>query len=290
MKPPGIARALDLVDELEAGAVLARLDLDRAVGELAAAAGLLLVAGVGLGRLADRLLVGHARRVQLDLGAEAALHPLDDHLDVDLGEAGDDLLAGLRVAVDVEGRVLLGQPPHRRRRLLLVPLRLRLVGERHHRRRQVERREGDLGLLLAEDVAGPGLLQLRDRADVPGAQLGRPASAPCPAAGRAGRSAPSAGGSTLTTCESERERAAVDAEEVDPAGVGVGEGLEDVGDQRRRPRRARSRSPRRRRRAPRPRRASPARAGPRPARSSSRSVPRLRGRDAAGDGEDPARR
>ena len=39
--------ALDLVDELEPDAVLGRLDLDLAVGELAAPARLLLVAGVG---------------------------------------------------------------------------------------------------------------------------------------------------------------------------------------------------------------------------------------------------
>ena len=64
--------ALDRVDELEALAVLVRLDLDLAVAELAAAAGLLLVAAVRLGRLADRLEVGDPRRVQLDLGAEAA--------------------------------------------------------------------------------------------------------------------------------------------------------------------------------------------------------------------------
>ena len=60
---------------------------------------------------------------------------------MDLGQAGDDLLAGLRVAMDVEGRVLLAEPPDRGRSLLLVALRVRLVGERHHRRRQVEWRE-----------------------------------------------------------------------------------------------------------------------------------------------------
>ena len=120
---------------------LGRLDLDVAVAELAPAAGLLLVAAVRLGGLADRLQVGDLRRVQLDLGAEAALHPVDDHLDVDLGQPGDDLLAGLRVAVDVERRVLLLEAAERRGRLLLVALGLRLVGERHHRRRQLERRE-----------------------------------------------------------------------------------------------------------------------------------------------------
>ena len=212
-------------------AVLGRLDLDLAVGELAATAGLLLVAGVGLGRPADRLLVGDARRVQLDLGAEAALHPLDDHLDVDLGQPGDDLLAGLRVAVHVEGRVLLAQPPHRRGGLLLVALRLRLVGEGHHRRRQVERREGDRLLALAEHVAGLGLLQLGDRADVAGAELvdgcqlvaERPAELADPLLLVPG---------DVDDLGVGAQRAPVDAEEVDPPRVGVGEGLEDVGDER----------------------------------------------------------
>ena len=147
MKPLGIDPSLDLVDELEAGPGLAGLDLDVAVAELAAAAGLLLVAAMGLGGLANRLQVRHARRVQLDLGAEAALHPVDDHLDVDLGEPGDDLLARLLVAVDVERRVLLLEAADRADRLLLVALRLRLEGERHHRRGQVERRERDLRVL-----------------------------------------------------------------------------------------------------------------------------------------------
>src|SRR3954469_7268983 len=48
---------------------------------------------VGLGRAADRLLVGDARRLERDLGAEAGLHAVDDHLDVDLRQARDDLLA-----------------------------------------------------------------------------------------------------------------------------------------------------------------------------------------------------
>ena len=131
--------------------------------------------------------------MQLDLDAEAALHPLDRDLDVDLGEAGDDLLAGLRVAVDVEGRVLLGQPPHRRGRLVLFALRLRLVGERHHRRGQLERREVDVLLAVAEDVSGAGLLELGDRADVAGAELVDRQQVLAEQARRAGRSAPSGG-------------------------------------------------------------------------------------------------
>src|SRR6185503_10316733 len=96
--------ALDGVDELEVTA-LERLDLDVAVAELAAPAGLLLVPAVRLGALADRLLVGHPRRLEDDLGAEPRAHSLDDHLDVDLRQPGNDLLAGLRVAVQIDRRV-----------------------------------------------------------------------------------------------------------------------------------------------------------------------------------------
>ena len=163
--------SLDLVDELEARARLGGRDLDVAVAELPAATGLLLVAPVGLGGRAHGLLVGNPRRVELDLGAEALAHPVDDHLDVDLGQPGDDLLAGLAVAVDVERRVLLLEAADRVRRLVLVALGLGLEGERHHRSGKAQRRERHLRVLGRQHVAGPGLLQLRDGADVAGSEL-----------------------------------------------------------------------------------------------------------------------
>jgi hypothetical protein len=64
--------AEDLIDEAEFLAAGERLDLDLAVGELAAAAGLLLVAAVPLGGLGDRLAVGDLRLVEDDLDVEAA--------------------------------------------------------------------------------------------------------------------------------------------------------------------------------------------------------------------------
>ena len=60
--------------------------------------------------------------MELDLGPEPALHPVDDHLDVNLCQPRDDLLARLRVAVDVERRVLLLEAADRRGGLLLVAL------------------------------------------------------------------------------------------------------------------------------------------------------------------------
>ena len=60
--------------------------------------------------------------MRVDLGAEARLQAVDDDLDVDLREPGDDLLAGLRVAVQVDRRVLLLQAAQRGEDLVLVAL------------------------------------------------------------------------------------------------------------------------------------------------------------------------
>ena len=123
----------DLVHELVPLVALERLEDDRAVAELAAAAGLLLVARVGARLLADRLEVRDARLVQLDLGAEAALDPLDGDLDVHLREAGEQLLARLVVAAQDERRILLDEPAQRGHDLVLVALRLRRDREAHDR-------------------------------------------------------------------------------------------------------------------------------------------------------------
>src|ERR1019366_9460756 len=134
---------------------LERLNLDVAVADLAAPTGLLLMATVRLGGLADRLLVRHARRLEVDLGAEARSQPLDDHLDVDLREPGHDLLAGLLVTVQVDRRVLFLQSPQGGEDLVLVALALGLDTERHHGRRELD--AGHLYRLVAagQPVFGP---------------------------------------------------------------------------------------------------------------------------------------
>ena len=63
---------------------------------------------------ADRLLVGDARRLQRDLGAEARACSRSTITSTWTCERpGDDLLAGLRVAVQVDRRVLLLQAAQR---------------------------------------------------------------------------------------------------------------------------------------------------------------------------------
>ncbi len=142
------------------------------------------------GAAADRLLVGHARRLQRDLDAEALAQPVDDHLDVHLREPGDDLLAGLLVAVQVDRRVLLLQAPQRGEHLVLVAPALGLDRERHHRRGQLQARHLDRLVARRQPVAGARLLELGDRADVAGPELLHVLAPPCRRTRRAGRSAP----------------------------------------------------------------------------------------------------
>ena len=78
------------------------------LGELAAAAGLLLVPVVRLGLAGDRLQVGDVRDVGVDVELVAVLEPVLDHVQVQLAHARDDQLVRLGVAAEGEGRVLVG--------------------------------------------------------------------------------------------------------------------------------------------------------------------------------------
>ena len=146
---------------------------DVAVAELAAAARLLLVAAVGARLAADRLAVRDARRMQLDVDAEAPLRALERDLDVHLAHPGEDLLPGLLVAAETQRRILLREAANRRRDLLLVALRLRRDREAHDRLGEPEVRHLDRDLLVGEQVARLRVLQLRDGAEVALAEVER---------------------------------------------------------------------------------------------------------------------
>ena len=79
------------------------------VAELAAAAGLLLVTAVSLYLLLDLLPVGDLRRIQHGVHAEAALQLGDQHVQLLIAGAGDDLLLGLGVVGQGEGGIFLVQ-------------------------------------------------------------------------------------------------------------------------------------------------------------------------------------
>src|ERR687885_84724 len=110
--------------------------------------------------------------MEVDLGTEAAPDALDRDLDMHLAQAREQLLARLRIATDDERRILLREPPERRPDFLLVALRLRSDGEAHNRLGEADLRGLDLALGVEQQVAGRRVLELRDGADVAGAESG----------------------------------------------------------------------------------------------------------------------
>src|SRR5207244_8077214 len=86
----------DLVDELVALVAVEGLEDDDAVAELASSSGLLLVATLRAGFLADRLEVRNPRLVELHLDVEPAPQAVDRDLHVHLREPGEQLFTGLR--------------------------------------------------------------------------------------------------------------------------------------------------------------------------------------------------
>ncbi len=82
----------------------------------------------------------------------------------------EELLAGLLVAAEDEGRIFLGEPPERLAHLLLVSLGLRRDREAHDGLRKPEIGQLDLGVVRQEEVAGMRLLELGDGSDVAGSE------------------------------------------------------------------------------------------------------------------------
>jgi hypothetical protein len=123
----------DAVLELEARAAGQRGELDPGVSELAPAAGLLLVAALGLGRALDRLHKRHLRRPRLDLDPVAMLYALQRELDVHLGKSRQDVLARRLGALQLERGILIDHAPYRVEDLLFLTARLGTDGERRRR-------------------------------------------------------------------------------------------------------------------------------------------------------------
>ena len=147
------------VDELVAKAGLHRGEVDDGVAILAATTGLAdeLALDV-LDLVAGGLAIGDLRLAHVAVDLELAAETVDDDLEVQLAHAGDDGLAGLVVGVDLEGRVLLG-------------LGLGLDGDVDDGIREVYGLEDDGVLLVAEGVAGLGVLEADAGDDVTGGAL-----------------------------------------------------------------------------------------------------------------------
>ena len=87
----------------------------------------------------DRLAVGDARRLQVDVDSEPPFQLGDRHFDVQLPLSGEQQLLGLRIAAVADRRVFFLQPVHRRADLVFVAAALRLDGVRQNRLREFQR-------------------------------------------------------------------------------------------------------------------------------------------------------
>ena len=151
--------------------LLAGLELDPHVAELAVAAGLLLVAALDLDLFADLLPIGHSGGVQLGVHAEAALQAGDDHVYLHIAGAGNDHLTGLGAVFHGKGEVFLAQAGQAGGDLILLPLGLGGDGLGVVGLGQVDGGEFDHLSGVAQGVARLDLVHLADGADVAAAQL-----------------------------------------------------------------------------------------------------------------------
>ena len=153
------------------GIALSRIDSDLYMTVLTATAGLLGILVIHIGGSGDGLFVGNLRLAHVGLYLELTQQSVDDDLQVQLAHAGDDGLAGVGVGVGLEGRVFLGQLGQGDAHLFLTGFGLRLDGDLDNRIREFHGFENDLMFLVAEGVAGGGVLETYGSGDVAGVNL-----------------------------------------------------------------------------------------------------------------------
>ena len=162
----------DLVHELVAVAGVG-LDAQPAVAKLSGTAGLLLVTALGGRNATDGLAVGDAQLDRMGGDAGAVLQAVKQDADLCLADCGDDGLAGVLVALDLERGICVGRLVQEVVELALGAALVGLDGDAVERVGEAELRRLHLagdgegvaghGLQLGDDndVAGRGLLDVR---------------------------------------------------------------------------------------------------------------------------------
>ena len=168
----GNGAAENIVDELEAGAARERLQLDFAFAILPVAAGLLLVFALRVSLGADGFAVGDFGRFERHFHVEALLELGDRDLDVLLAGPGDEKLFRLPVAREAQQRVFLEHAVDGRGKLVFIAARFRFNRERDRGLGEFQFRVMNGRAFFSQRVAGKGVPEFCDRADVPRAQLG----------------------------------------------------------------------------------------------------------------------
>ena len=163
----GNISSLDLIDELKScDSFVSGSDLDDDVGELTAAACLLLEYLTVLNGGADGLLVVDLRRTLVDLHTELAFQTVHDDLQMELTHTADDGLSGLVIRAYSESRIFLRELAESNTQLVEVLLCLGLHGKTDHRIRECHGFQNYRMCLVADGVSGTQLLEAYCRADI----------------------------------------------------------------------------------------------------------------------------
>src|SRR5271156_100261 len=164
--------APDGVDKLEALARLVRLKANLHVAVVARSTCLANVLAFRLGGLANRFAERDARLANIGVNLVLALHTIDKNFEVQLAHATDDGLTRIDVSVNLEGRVLIGQPGQSHAHLFLVTLGFRLYRDVNHRGREGDGAQRDGMVRCAQRISGLQLFQTHAGADVTRINLG----------------------------------------------------------------------------------------------------------------------
>ena len=159
------------VDELVTLAGLVGLHVNLDVAVLAFTAGLTGVLGLLIHSLADGLLVGNLGSADVGLDLELPQQTVNNDLQVQLAHAGDDGLTGFLVGVGAEGGILFSQLRKGNAHLFLTGLGLGLNGNLDNRLGEDHGLQNDGVILIAEGIAGGGVLDADHGGDVAGVDL-----------------------------------------------------------------------------------------------------------------------
>ena len=116
----------------------------------------------------DGLAVGHLRLADVGVDFELTQHAVGEHIEVQLAHAAHDRLAGLFVGAYPKGWVFVGEGAEGLGHLVLIRLGLRLDRDVDNRLGEHHLFEDDRLPVIAQGVAGLGVLQTDSRADVAG--------------------------------------------------------------------------------------------------------------------------
>ena len=169
---PGHPAAHHFVAEFKPFVPRHRLQPEQHMAILAAAAGLLLVAVLGVGNPGDGFAVRNHRQLHIEIGSELALDTVKGNLNLHFAKPGKQAFAGFRVAGEAQAGVVLHDAGQGGGHFVQVGL----AGGNHRQgivaMGEIHAGQSNPGVAGAQGIAGEGDVQLAHGANVAGRYFG----------------------------------------------------------------------------------------------------------------------